>query len=84
VAAAGNSALGVHPDVAKAAACDNMAERAMERFGRIDGLIDNAALDGSLRGGRFIVISEESWETAMAVSVKGIWNCCNVAVPRMR
>ena len=84
VAAAGNGAFGVHLDVAKAASCDSMAQQAMERFGRIDALINNAALYGSLRGGRFNLISEESWDAAMAVNVKGIWNCCKAVVPAMR
>jgi NAD(P)-dependent dehydrogenase (short-subunit alcohol dehydrogenase family) len=84
VAAAGNGAFGVHLDVADIASCDRMAERAIERFGRIDGLINNAALYGSLRGGRFNLIAEEDWDAAMAVNVKGIWNCCKAVVPGMR
>jgi p-cumic alcohol dehydrogenase len=84
VVAAGNDALGVHLDVTNIASCDSMVERAMERFGRIDGLINNAALYGSLRGGRFNLILEEDWDAAMAVNVKGIWNCCKAAVPAMR
>jgi 3-oxoacyl-[acyl-carrier protein] reductase len=84
VAAAGNDAFGVHLDVANAASCDSMAQQAQQRFGRIDALINNAALYGSLRGGRFNLISEESWDAAMAVNVKGIWNCCKAVVPAMR
>ncbi|OYV36513.1 MAG: hypothetical protein B7Z80_15370 [Rhodospirillales bacterium 20-64-7] len=57
-AAAGNDAFAVTLDVTDVASCDRMAERAMERFGRIDGLINNAALYGSLRGGRFNQIAE--------------------------
>ena len=56
----------------------------MERFGRIDALINNAALYGALRGGRFNQIAEADWDAAMAVNVKGIWNCCKAVVPAMR
>jgi NAD(P)-dependent dehydrogenase (short-subunit alcohol dehydrogenase family) len=84
VAAAGNDAFGVTLDVADIASCGSMAERAMERFGRIDALINNAALYGSLRGGRFNQIAEADWDAAMAVNVKGIWNCCKAVVPGMR
>jgi NAD(P)-dependent dehydrogenase (short-subunit alcohol dehydrogenase family) len=84
VVAAGNDAFGVHLDVTDVASCDSMAERAMERFGRIDALINNAALYGALRGGRFNQIPEENWDAAMAVNVKGIWNCCKAVVPAMR
>ncbi|MEA2789552.1 MAG: hypothetical protein QOG73_1958 [Acetobacteraceae bacterium] len=84
VAAAGNRALGMTLDVANVLSCDSFAERAMERFGRIDALINNAALYGSLSGGRFNQIPEADWDAAMAVNVKGIWNCCKAVVPAMR
>jgi p-cumic alcohol dehydrogenase len=83
-AAAGNGAFHVPLDVTDIASCDAMAERAMDRFGRIDGLINNAALYGALRGGRFNLIAERDWDAAMAVNVKGIWNCCKAVVPAMR
>jgi NAD(P)-dependent dehydrogenase (short-subunit alcohol dehydrogenase family) len=82
--AAGNDAFAIKLDVTNVASCDSMAERAMERFGRIDGLINNAALYGALRGGRFNLIAETDWDAAMAVNVKGIWNCCKAVVPAMR
>lgn len=83
-AEAGNGALAVPLDVTDIASADAMAERAMERFGRIDGLVNNAALYGALRGGRFNQIAEADWDAAMAVNVKGIWNCCKAVVPGMR
>jgi len=82
--AAGNGAIGVTLDVTSIASADSMAELAMERFGRIDALVNNAALYGSLRGGRFNQIGEADWDAAMAVNVKGIWNCCKAVVPAMR
>ena len=82
--AAGNDALAVRLDVADIASADSMVELAMERFGRVDALINNAALYGSLRGGRFNQIRETDWDAAMTVNVKGIWNCCKAAVPAMR
>jgi 3-oxoacyl-[acyl-carrier protein] reductase len=56
----------------------------MRAFGRLDALINNAALYGALHGGRFDAIDEAEWDAAMAVNVKGIWNCCKAAVPAMR
>src|SRR5690348_11978713 len=84
VQAAGNDAIGVRLDVADIAWADSMVELAMEKFGRIDALINNAALYGALRGGRFNQIAEADWDAAMAVNVKGIWNCCKAVVPAMR
>ena len=71
-------------DVANAASAMELARTALDAFGRIDALINNAALFGGLRGGRFDTISEAEWDAAMAVNVKGIWNCCKAVVPAMR
>src|SRR4029079_7894117 len=61
-----------------------MIEAGVQAFGRIDALVNNAALYGALHGGRFDAIDEAEWDAAMAVNVKGIWNCCKAAVPAMR
>jgi len=84
VQAQGQKAIGVALDVRDARSALDMAAAATEAFGRIDALINNAALYGALRGGRFDAIGEADWDAAMAVNVKGIWNCCKAAVPAMR
>ncbi len=71
-------------DVASAASAMEMARTALDAFGRIDALINNAALYGGLKGGRFDAITEADWDAAMAVNVKGIWNCCKAVVPAIR
>jgi NAD(P)-dependent dehydrogenase (short-subunit alcohol dehydrogenase family) len=80
----GGRAAALQMDVTDIASADSMVELAMQRFGRIDALINNAALYGSLRGGRFNQIAEADWDATMAVNVKGIWNCCKAVVPAMR
>jgi len=77
-------ALAVGLDVRDAAAARDTVAAAISKFGRIDALINNAALYGALKGGRFDAISETDWDAAMAVNVKGIWNCCKAVVPAMR
>src|SRR5438067_2630860 len=77
-------AIGTRLDVADAGSAREMAEAAVRAFGRLDGLVNNAALYGALHGGRFDAIDEAEWDAAMAVNVKGIWNCCKAAVPAMR
>src|ERR1700752_4351876 len=83
-AAAGRGAIGVRLDVTDLRSAEAMAEAALGAFGRIDALINNAALYGSLRGGRFTAIPDADWDAAMAVNVKGIWNCCKAVVGAMR
>ena len=84
VEAAGGRALGVELDVADGASAKAMADATSNAFGRIDVLVNNAALYGALSGGRFEDIDEAEWDACMAVNVKGIWNCCKAVVPAMR
>ena len=84
VTEAGGECLALKADVTELASTEAMAARAMEAFGGIDVLVNNAALYGALSGGRFTDIAEAEWDACMAVNVKGIWNCCKAAVPSMR
>jgi NAD(P)-dependent dehydrogenase (short-subunit alcohol dehydrogenase family) len=84
VAAAGGKAAAVKLDVTDPASAQAMVEAGLAEFGRLDGLVNNAALYGALKGGRFDAIAETEWDACMAVNVKGIWNCCKAAVPAMR
>jgi 3-oxoacyl-[acyl-carrier protein] reductase len=84
VAAKSGRGIAARLDVTDAGSARTMVETAVSAFGRLDGLINNAALYGALHGGRFDAIDEAEWDAAMAVNVKGIWNCCKAAVPAMR
>ncbi len=77
-------AVGVVADVTSVASTQAMAALAVERFGRIDGLVNNAALYATLHGGRFDAIDEAEWDAAMTVNVKGMWNCCKAVVGAMK
>src|SRR5215470_1250990 len=81
---AGNEAIGVKLDVTDPDSAKAMVDAAVRSFGRLDALINNAALYGALHGGRFDAIDEAEWDAAMAVNVKGIWHCCKAAVPAMK
>ena len=80
----GGKAIAVKVDVANAASAMDMAKTAVDAFGRIHALVNNAALFGDLRGGRFDAIRETDWDVAMAVNVRGVWNCCKAVVPALR
>ena len=84
VTQAGSQGVAVTLDVTDSRSALGMVEAGIKAFGRLDALINNAALYGALHGGRFEAIDEAEWDAAMAVNVKGIWNCCKAAVPAMR
>ena len=71
-------------DVTSSESVANLVTAGLARFGRMDGLINNAALYGTLKGGRFTDIEEDEWDAAMRVNVKGIWNCCSAVLEPMR
>jgi len=81
IEAAGGKALGLTLDVTDMASCQNMADQAVEKFGRIDVLVNNAALYGDISGGRFDQLGDDQWDAVMNVNVKGIWQCCKACVP---
>jgi NAD(P)-dependent dehydrogenase (short-subunit alcohol dehydrogenase family) len=81
---ASGRALGVATDVSDAASVRAMVDAAVGRFGRIDVLVNNAAVFAALKPQPFDEIPEAEWDRVMAVNVKGIWNCARAVVPVMR
>ena len=78
----GGEVLGLVTDVASAQSTQAMAAQTVQRFGRIDTLVNNAAFFEKLTP--FDQISEAQWDRAMAVNVKGIWLCCKAVMPTMK
>ena len=81
---AGGRALGVSLDVARLDSCKATADAALKEFGRVDALVNNAALYANLKGGRFDQLDEAQWDRVMQVNIKGVWNACRAVVPLMR
>jgi 3-oxoacyl-[acyl-carrier protein] reductase len=86
LARAGHAALALRTDVSDAAAADEMARRTVERFGRIDVLVNNAAIFATVPMSRapFDEIDPEEWDRMMAVNLRGTWLACRAVVPQMR
>jgi NAD(P)-dependent dehydrogenase (short-subunit alcohol dehydrogenase family) len=81
---AAGRALGVRTDVSDAASVRAMVETALARFGRIDVLVNNAAVFATLKPQPFDEIPEAEWDRVMAVNGKGVWKCARAVVPAMR
>ncbi len=79
----GAPGLYVQTDVSDNASCVRMAEQAISSFGRIDGLINNAAYFREIKLTSFEEIDPDVWETAFAVNVRGVWQCCKAVMPAM-
>ena len=84
VTAAGGRAVGVTLDVTDMDSCRAMADAAISSFGGIDVLVNNAALYGGLKGGRFDAIDPDEWNQVLNVNVTGVWNCSKAVIGAMR
>jgi len=82
----GHEALAVQTDVAQPESTERMARAALERFGRIDGLMNNAAVfqRPALSRVPFEQIPVEEWDWLMAVNLRGIFLGCRAVVPAMK
>lgn len=76
--------LNIPLDVTDFHSCKNLAKKTIDKFNKIDVLVNNAALYGTLKSSRFEDIDEDQWDKAMNVNVKGVWNCIRAVTPIMR
>ena len=83
---AGYEALAFPCDVSNEQQMLEMARLAVEKFGRIDILINNASIFVSVPMSRlpFDQIDPEEWDRLMRVNLKGMWLACRAVVPQMR
>ena len=79
VIAAGQEAIAVPTDVANSSDADALIEATLSRFGRVDALINNAAMvaDNVLKP--IWEITDDEWETAMSVNLSGAFYCARAA-----
>jgi 3-oxoacyl-[acyl-carrier protein] reductase len=84
ISAAGGEGIAVSLDVTQAASCEAMATATKDAFGRIDGIVNNAALYGGLASGKADALDEAEWVRVMDVNVTGVWRCCKAVIPHMR
>jgi 3-oxoacyl-[acyl-carrier protein] reductase len=76
--------LFVEVDVSDPASTEAMAEAVVERFGRIDVLINNAGYFTQIVKKPFEELTVEEWDLAFAVNVRGTWLCCRAVAPTMK
>ena len=80
----GARAIPVEVDVRDVASTEAMAAAAVDAFGRIDALVNNAAFYLSVTQGPMEDISPEEWDLCFAVNVKGPWLCARAVAPTMK
>ena len=79
----GSNAIFVQTDVSVESQVRAMVERTLKTFGRIDILVNNAAVLMSYGQVRAHEMSNEEWDRTIDVNLKGYWLCSKCVIPTM-
>ena len=82
----GGEAVAVITDVSSQDSTEAMAKAVIDRWGRIDGLMNNAAFfqRPQITIGPIEELSVEEWDRVMAVNLRGPFLCCRAVIGQMK
>jgi NAD(P)-dependent dehydrogenase (short-subunit alcohol dehydrogenase family) len=81
---AGGDAIGLQSDVTDDGQNESLVATALETYGQIDVLMNNAALFGGLKRQRFEDIDLDEFDAVLRVNIRGVWQMTKAVVPVMR
>jgi NAD(P)-dependent dehydrogenase (short-subunit alcohol dehydrogenase family) len=84
IEAAGGTALAVPTDVADPASVQALVETVLDRYGRIDVLVNNAAIFSTLKMRRFDDIPLDEWRRVIDVNLTGCFLAARAVIAPMR
>lgn len=74
----------VQVDVTQRDSTERMAQSVLERYGRIDALVNNAAFYSAIVKKPFEEIEDDEWDRVFHVNVRGTWLCSRAVAPAMK
>lgn len=77
-------ATGYQLDVADRGSCMALVEQVGELYGRVDGLINNAAVFSSIQMKPFWEITDDEWDQVLTVNLRGPWVLTSALLPLLR
>jgi 3-oxoacyl-[acyl-carrier protein] reductase len=88
IEALGGEVLALKTDVTSDKDTAEMAQKTVDRFGRIDILVNNAAVIGTIETKDFVKPVEEivsaDWDRILAVNIKGVFLSSKAVIPYMK
>lgn len=84
IEAAGHEGISIHLDVTDTSSVQTFVDGAVAAFGRIDILVNNAAISGQLHLDHFTNIASADFERVLSVNVRGVFECARAVAPVMR
>ena len=83
IRAKGGEAVAMETDISDENATKKMAEKVMQQYGKVDILLNNAAIWYGINITPWDAWSVEEWDRIFAVNVRGTWLCCKAIAPLM-
>lgn len=80
IKSAGSKAVAIQADVSDFAAAEDLVKRAIETFGDLQILVNNA---GTTRDGLIMTMAEKDWDFVIDTNLKSAFNCSRAAIRHM-
>ncbi len=79
----GGKAVAIETDISKEESTQKMAEKVMKQYGKVDILVNNAAIWYGLNAAPWDTWKKEDWDRILSVNVTGTFLCCKAIAPLM-
>ncbi len=79
---AGGEGFFLHNDIMDGESVDQVVGAVVERFGRLDGAVNNAGVSGAPFT-RFADMTDEVWDAVIATNLTGVWRCMRAEIRAM-
>jgi len=83
IRAKGGEAVAMETDISDENATNRVAEKVMQQYGKVDILLNNAAIWYGINITPWDAWTVEEWDRIFAVNVRGTWLCCKAIAPLM-
>ena len=80
----GRQSLAIKTDISNSTEVNNMVDKTIETFGKIDILINNAGGVSGVKGGDTDTATEEDWDKVLSINLKGAFLVCMAVIPHMK